>query len=90
MQLAWPDAAFDAVLAFFSVTSYRDPRSVSTELKRVARPHAPIVLAAWAEQPWARYETAYRHFFGYADLDVTEHELPESGMRYSIVFARKP
>ena len=90
VRLAWPDASFDAVLGFFSVTSHRDPRSVAQELNRVARSQAPIVLAAWSEQPWARYETAYRHFFDFPDLDVTHHELPESGMGYSLVFARKP
>lgn len=86
----WEDASFDAVLGFFSVTSHPDLRFVARELKRVARAGAPIVLAAWSGQPWARYETAYRHFFGFPDLDVTEHELPESGMAYSLVFARKP
>ena len=82
--------AYDAVLAFFSVTSHADARSVANELTRVARPSAPIVLAAWSGQPWARYETAYRHFFGFPDLDVTDHALEESGMGYSLVFARKP
>ena len=48
------------------------------------------MLATWSGQPWARYETAYRHFFGFPDLDVTDHEMPESGMEYSLVFARKP
>ena len=86
----WPDSAFDAVLAFFSVTSHRDPRAVAGELKRVARPRAPIVLVSWSGQAWARYETAYRHFFGFPELDVTDHELEESGMGYSLVFARKP
>ena len=90
VPFAWPDARFDAVLGFFSVTSHLDPRAVADELKRVARPHAPIVLATWSEQPWARYETAYRHFFGFPELDVTDHELEESGMGYSVVFARKP
>ena len=86
----WADSSFDAVLAFFSVTSHRDPRAAAGELKRVARPGAPIVLAAWSEQAWARYETAYGHFFGFPELDVTDHELEESGMGYSLVFARKP
>ena len=85
-----PDGSFDAVLAFFSVTSHPKPRLVAGELKRVARPGAPIVLVAWEEQPWARYETAYRHFFGFPELDVTDHTLEESGMGYAIVFARKP
>ena len=88
--LNWPDSTFDAVLAFFSVTSHRDPRAVAGELKRVARPSAPIVLVSWSGQAWARYETAYRHFFGFPELDVTDHELEESGMGYSLVFARKP
>jgi hypothetical protein len=87
---AWPDSTFDAVLAFFSVTSHRDPRAAAHELSRVARPGAPIVLAAWSEQPWGRYETAGSHFPGFQELDVTDHELEESGMGYSLVFARKP
>ncbi|MGH2837923.1 MAG: class I SAM-dependent methyltransferase [Thermoleophilaceae bacterium] len=86
----WPDSSFDAVLGFFSVTSFANPRAVAGELKRVARPGASIVLATWSGQPWARYETAYRHFFGFPELDVTEHALEESGMAYSLVFARKP
>jgi hypothetical protein len=86
----WDGESFDAVLGFFSVTSHPDPRLVAVELTRVARPGAPIVLATWSGQPWARYETAYRHFFGFPDLDVTDHEMPESGMEYSLVFARKP
>ena len=86
----WDEESFDAVLGFFSVTSHPDLRFVARELKRVARPGAPIVLATWSGQPWARYETAYRHFFGYPDLDVTDHEMPESGMSYSLVLARKP
>ena len=85
-----PDATFEAVLGFFSVTSHRDPRGVANELKRVARPGAAIVLATWAEQPWARYETAYRHFFDFPELELTEHQLEESGMGYALVFARKP
>jgi SAM-dependent methyltransferase len=87
---SWPDESFDAVLGFFSVTSYREPRAVAAELKRVARPGAPIVLVTWSEQPWGRIETAYEHFSGFPELDVTDHELEESGMGYSIVFARKP
>lgn len=90
VRFKWPDESFDAVLGFFSVTSHRDPRAVADELKRVARPGAPIVLASWAGQPWARFETAYRHFFGFAELDVTEHELAESGQRYALVFAQRP
>lgn len=58
-------------------------------LKRVARPGAPIVLASLPDQPWARYETAYRHFFDFPELDVREHELCESGVRYSLVFCRR-
>jgi hypothetical protein len=84
------EESFDAVLGFFSVTSHREPRVVADEVKRVARSGAPIVLVTWSEQPWARYETAYRHFFGFPELDVTDHTLAESGMGYSIVFARKP
>jgi hypothetical protein len=90
VRFGWPDAAFDAVLGFFSVTSFAKPRAVAEELKRVARPGAPIVLATWEGQPWARYETAHRHFFGFPELDVTDHALPESGMAYALVFARKP
>lgn len=90
IPFGWQHASFDAVLGFFSVTSHPDPRLVAIELTRVARPGAAIVLASWAGQPWARFETAYRHFFGFPDLDVTDHEMPESGMEYSLVFARKP
>lgn len=90
VRFGWPDESFDAVLGFFSVTSHRDPRAVADELKRIARSGAPIVLVTWPEQSWARYETAYRHFFGFPELDVTDHTLAESGMGYSIVFARKP
>jgi hypothetical protein len=90
VRFGWPDAAFDAVLAFFSVTSFANPRLAADELKRVARPGASIVLASWKGQAWSRYETAYRHFFGFSQLDVTDHTLPESGMGYSLVFARKP
>ena len=86
----WPDSTFDAVLAFFSVTSHRDPRAAASELSRVARPGASIVLATWSEQPWAQYETACRHFFGFQELEVTDRELEESGMGYSLVFTRKP
>jgi SAM-dependent methyltransferase len=90
MAIDWPNASFDAVLAFFGVTSYPDRRSTANELKRVARPGAPIVLASWSDQPWARYETAYRHFFDYPDLDVLDRTLPDLGASYAIVFARKP
>ena len=90
VQFNCADEIFDAVLGFFSVTSHPEPRLVADELKRVARSGGPIVLVAWSEQPWARYETAYRHFFGFAELDVSDHTLAESGMGYSIVFARKP
>ena len=90
IPFAWPDSTFEAVLGFFSVTSFANPRAVADEIKRVARPGAPIVLASWNGQAWARYETAYRHFFGFPELDVTEHTLAESGMGYSLVFARMP
>ncbi len=90
VRFEWPDTTFDAVLGFFSVTSFANPRAVAEELKRVARPGAAIVLATWEGTPWARYETAYRHFFGFPKLDVTHHTLDESGMGYSLVFARKP
>ena len=90
VRFEWPDSSFEAVLGFFSVTSFSNARAVADELKRVARPRAPIVLATWSGQPWARYETAYRHFFGFPELDVTEHLLEESGMAYALVFARKP
>lgn len=86
----WENESFDAVLGFFSVTSHPDPRLVAGELARVARPGAPIVLATWAGQPWARFETAYRHFFGFPGLEVTDHDMPESGMGYALVFARRP
>lgn len=90
IPFGWPEATFDAVLGFFSVTSFANPRAAADEIKRVARPGAAIVLATWSGQAWARYETAYRHFFGFPELDVTDHTLAESGMGYSLVFARKP
>ena len=37
---------------------------------------------------WSRYETAYRHFFDFDDLDVVEHELPGVGT-FAIVSGRR-
>lgn len=90
LPLAWPDESFDAVLAFFGAADHPRPRELAGELTRVARPAAPIVIAAWATQPWGRYETAYRHFFGFPDFDVHSFRLPELAREYALVFARMP
>lgn len=38
---------------------------------------------------WSRYETAYLHFFDFADLDVVEHDLDGVG-RFCVVSGRRP
>jgi hypothetical protein len=82
--------SFDAVLAFFGAAEHPQPRELAAELARVARPSAPIVIAAWSTQPWSRYETAYRHFFDFPDFDVHERRLPGLERDYALVFSRKP
>ncbi|CAA9527725.1 MAG: hypothetical protein AVDCRST_MAG85-3397, partial [uncultured Solirubrobacteraceae bacterium] len=68
-----------------------DPRAVAAELVRVVRPGGAIAFTAWTgfmgallraaggparrSQRWARFETAYLHFFDFPDLDVREASL---------------
>jgi hypothetical protein len=90
VRAEWADRSFDAALGSFVATSHPSPRLIADGLTRVVRPGAPIVLASLPDQPWARYETAHRHFFDFPELDVQEHMLRESGTRYALVFCRRP
>ena len=82
------DAAFDGVMSLFGASYAREPRVMAAQLTRVVRPGGTIAFTAWTgfmaavlraaaprtAQPerWARYETAYRHFFDFPDLDVRD------------------
>lgn len=50
-QLPFPNAAFDAVAANFSVNHAAYPADCVRELHRVARPGAPIAATVWPWQP---------------------------------------
>ena len=81
------DATCDAALSLFGVSYARDRPAAAHELIRVVRPGAPIALTAWmglmadllgvvggpgsGSRRWARFETAYLHFFGFPELDVS-------------------
>lgn len=82
------ESAYDAVMSLFVASHDDEPRSVAQQLTRAARPGAPICLTAWTgfmaellrtaglraarSERWARFETAYLHFFDFPDLDVRE------------------
>lgn len=82
------DASHDVVLSAFGASHHPDARAVASEMARAARPGAPLALTAWtglmaavldalggeakSSRRWARFETAYRHFFDFPDLQVTE------------------
>jgi SAM-dependent methyltransferase len=86
------DGAHDVVVSLFGASYAEDPRAAAAELVRVVRPGGAIGLTAWTgfvgallhaaggparrSQRWARYETAYRHFFDFPDLDVREASVP--------------
>ncbi len=85
-------ATYDAVVSLFGASYAEDPRAASAELVRVVRPGGAIAFTAWMgfmgallhaaggparrSQRWARFETAYLHFFDFPDLDVREAALP--------------
>lgn len=53
-RLAFPDAAFDVVVAMYLITVVPDPEAVMAELARVARPGAAVILVNHfaAESGW--------------------------------------
>ena len=86
------DAAHDAVVSLFGASYSEHPGAAASELVRVVRPGAPIALSAWTgfmgallraaggparrSQRWARFETAYLHFFDFPELDVRAASMP--------------
>jgi SAM-dependent methyltransferase len=46
-ELPYPDRSFDVVVSSFGATLAPDPAAAVSELARVARPGATVVLAAW-------------------------------------------
>jgi SAM-dependent methyltransferase len=48
-HLPYPDDTFDAVTAFNSVQYAADPVRALREIKRVARPGAPVAVATWGD-----------------------------------------
>ena len=82
------EASYDVVLSAFGASHRPDARTVAAAMTRAARPGAPIALTAWTglmaavldtvgphatgSPRWARYETAYRHFFDFPGLDVRD------------------
>ena len=67
-------SGFDAVLAGFAAS--RDPsRVLAVDAARLPAGRS-LALLAWAGTPWARYETAYRHFCGLPCFDVEELVTP--------------
>ena len=80
------DGEHDAVVSLFGASYEPDPRAVADALARAVRPDGAIAFTAWtgwmaaavhvatrdAVRPdrWARFETAYRHFFDFPELDV--------------------
>jgi ubiquinone/menaquinone biosynthesis C-methylase UbiE len=48
-QLPYPDDCFDAVTAFNSVQYAADPVRALCQIKRVARPGAPVAVATWGD-----------------------------------------
>lgn len=47
-ELPWDAGTFDAVTAFNSIQYATDPRAAVTELRRVAKPTAPVGVVVWA------------------------------------------
>jgi SAM-dependent methyltransferase len=47
-ELPWDAGTFDAVTAFNSIQYAADPRAAVAELRRVARPAAPVAVVVWA------------------------------------------
>jgi SAM-dependent methyltransferase len=82
--------AQDVVLSLFGASHAEDPRAVAGELVRSVRPGGAICLTAWTgfmaellrtadrratrSERWARFETAYLHFFDFPGLDVRGSE----------------
>lgn len=82
------EAAHEAVVSLFGASYADDPRALSAQLTRAARPGAAIAFTAWKgviaellrvvgpaaarSQRWARYESAYLHFFEFPELDVRD------------------
>lgn len=91
-SLPLPPEDFGAVLSLFGASHAEDPRAVAGEMVRVARPGAVIALSAWTglmgdvlhvaggparrSPRWARFETAYLHFFDFPELDVRTGVVP--------------
>jgi len=89
-RLPVADGAADAVVSLFGVFHEADARSAAAELARAAAPRGAIALTAWAgvmavllrmaggpaasSPRWARYETAYLHFFALPEFDVRMEE----------------
>ena len=70
-------SGFDAVLAGFAASRDPEPRAMATvQMRRACRPGAPWPCWPRAGTPWARYETAYRHFCGLPCFDVEELVTP--------------
>ena len=51
--LPYPAGAFDAIGACFSINHADHPATVAAELRRVARPGAPLAASVWPWQPTA-------------------------------------
>ncbi|MDP8909553.1 MAG: class I SAM-dependent methyltransferase [Chloroflexota bacterium] len=82
------EARHEAVVSLFGAAYADDPRALAAQLTRAARPGAPIAFTAWQgliaellrvvgpgaarSRRWARYETAYLHFFDFPELDVRD------------------
>ena len=75
---------FDAAVSAARAAAHPRPRAVAAALGRAVRPGGTIAFAAPAGSPWCRYETAYRHFYGFPEFDVLEHD------GFAVVFARSP
>lgn len=89
-RLPVEDGAADAVVSLFGVSHEAHARSAAAELTRAAAPGGAIAFTAWsgvtgmilrmaggpaASSPrWARYETAYLHFFALPEFDVRTEE----------------
>jgi SAM-dependent methyltransferase len=80
--LPFPDGEFDAVLAQLLVHLVDDPERVACEMRRVARPDAPVVTCVWDFEGGM---TALRTFWDAAHAvgapGVDEHD--QGGYRYA-------
>ena len=78
------DDEVHAAASLFGVTYAADRRTAAAELTRVLRPGGALAVAADPFNPWARFETVHRLFFGFDGPELRRHD------GFAVLSGRRP